>query len=308
VREALDHYFAQYGHQIYNLDFMAPTLGEEPLPALLGLRALVREPGKVAYAQQAEVVRERDELAEETARSFDWPRRFLFRKILPWAEQFAPYREEALFYVGAGWPTLRRFAHELGRRLTEVGALNMPDDVYFLESGELEQAIAARAAGQARPDVAHLADERRVLREAQKRLHPPAAVPPSAHLQFGPFDYSDRETQRRNAPDATTLLGFAVSAGRVTSPASVILSPADFGRMEPSTILVCPTTTPAWTPLFAQARGLVTDIGGILAHGSIVAREYGIPAVMGTGNATQRIANGQEITVDGTEGTVTLVG
>ena len=76
--------------------------------------------------------------------------------------------------------------------------------------------------------------------------------------------------------------------------------------MEPGTILVCPTTTPAWTPLFAQARGLVTDIGGILAHGSIVAREYGIPAVMGTGNATQRIASGQEITVDGSAGTVTL--
>lgn len=77
--------------------------------------------------------------------------------------------------------------------------------------------------------------------------------------------------------------------------------------MEPGTILVCRTTTPAWTPLFAQARGLVTDIGGILAHGSIVAREYGIPAVMGTGNATQRIARGQRVTVDGDAGVVTLV-
>jgi pyruvate,water dikinase len=76
--------------------------------------------------------------------------------------------------------------------------------------------------------------------------------------------------------------------------------------MEPGTVLVCPTSTPAWTPLFAMARGLVTDIGGLLAHGSIVAREYGIPAVMGTGNATQRIVSGQEITVDGSAGTVTL--
>ena len=78
--------------------------------------------------------------------------------------------------------------------------------------------------------------------------------------------------------------------------------------MEPGTILVCPTTTPAWTPLFAQARGLVTDIGGILAHGSIVAREYGVPAVMGTGSATQRIVSGQEITIDGSAGMVTLLG
>jgi rifampicin phosphotransferase len=69
---------------------------------------------------------------------------------------------------------------------------------------------------------------------------------------------------------------------------------------------VRPTTNPAWTPLFAQARGLVTDIGGVAAHGSIVAREYGIPAVMGTGNATQRIVSGRMVTVDGDAGVVTL--
>jgi phosphohistidine swiveling domain-containing protein len=308
LRADLDHYFARYGHQIYNLDFISPTLIDAPLPTLLGLKALVRDPERVAFARRAEVVRERDRLTAETERSLDWPPRWLFRKIVPWAQRFAPYREEGLFYVGAGWPKLRRLALELGRRLVVVGSLGAPDDIFFLESGELEQAIAARATGQGRPDLARLANERRELREAQKRLHPPAAVPPSEHLRVGPFDYSERETQRRNAPDATTLQGFAVSAGRVTAPASVILSPADFGTMEPGTILVCPTTTPAWTPLFAQASGLVTDIGGILAHGSIVAREYGIPAVMGTGNATQRIVDGQEITVDGSAGTVTLGG
>jgi phosphoenolpyruvate synthase/pyruvate phosphate dikinase len=77
--------------------------------------------------------------------------------------------------------------------------------------------------------------------------------------------------------------------------------------MEAGTILVCPTTTPAWTPLFSQARGLVTDVGGVLAHGSIVAREYGIPAVLGTGASTQRIQSGQTIRVDGDAGTVTLL-
>src|SRR5215207_6460817 len=89
--------------------------------------------------------------------------------------------------------------------------------------------------------------------------------------------------------------------------ASVIHSPSDFSRMEPGTILVCPTTTPAWTPLFSQASGLVTDVGGVLAHGSIVAREYDIPAVLGTGVATQRIRSGQRIRVDGDVGMVTLL-
>ncbi len=148
---------------------------------------------------------------------------------------------------------------------------------------------------------------RRELREARKRLHPPPVVPPDHKLRFGPFDMSPWETQWRNEPAGAVLRGFAVSPGQVTAPASVIRSPADFLQMEPGTILVCSTTTPAWTPLFSQARGLVTDVGGILAHGSIVAREYGIPAVLGTGIATTRIGSGQTILVDGDAGTVTLL-
>ena len=90
------------------------------------------------------------------------------------------------------------------------------------------------------------------------------------------------KTQQHNEPTGAILSGFAVSpAGG--APASVIHSPSDFSRMEPGTILVCPTTTPTWTPLFSQASGLVTDVGGVLAHGSIVAREYGIPCGAGDG-------------------------
>ena len=96
------------------------------------------------------------------------------------------------------------------------------------------------------------------------------------------------------------------SAGKVTAPARVLHGPEDFGQMRPGEVLVAGTTTPAWTPLFAMAAAVVTDIGGPLSHGSIVAREYGIPAVMGTGVATKRIQNGQMITVDGSAGLVVL--
>jgi pyruvate,water dikinase len=304
----LRHYLERYGHQIYNLDFAVPTQADDPLPVLLSVKALVQHTGRHVRARQVELARERDQVVEETDRSFGPLRRSLFRRVLRWAQRFGPYREEALFYLGAAWPTLRRLALELGRRLSEAGSLSTSDDVFYLQSAELEAASMARAAGQARPDLARLARERRGLREARRRLHPPAAVPPSFRWKLGPFDLSSRESQRRNTAEAAVLRGFAVSPGRVTAPASVILSPADFGKMAPGTILVCPTTTPAWTPLFAQARGLVTDVGGILAHGSIVAREYGIPAVMGTGNATRRIAGRQRVTVDGDVGTVTLVG
>ena len=300
-------YLDRYGHQVYNLDFAAPTQADDPLPVLLSLKAMVQQTGDAPRARQRAIVAERDARVEETVRSFDPLRRRLFRLVLGWAQRFGPDRERALFYMGAGWPTLRQLALELGRRLTESGSLLDEGDIFFLDTSEIKAAIAARTDAGARQDLARLARERRELREARKRLHPPPVVPPDYKPRLGPFDMSVWETQRRNEPAAAVLRGFAVSPGRVTAPASVIRSPEDFSRMEPGTILVCSTTTPAWTPLFSQARGLVTDVGGILAHGSIVAREYGIPAVLGTGTATTRITSGQTIQVDGDAGTVTLL-
>jgi pyruvate,water dikinase len=304
--DAFARYLDRYGHQVYNLDFVAPTQADDPLPVLLSLKAMVQRPGHDPRSRQQAIVAERDTLVDETARSFDPLRRKAFRTLLGWARRFGPDREQALFHMGAGWPTLRRLALELGKRLVEDGSLLAAEDVFFLETPEIRAGISARDPGQANPNLANLARERRELREARKRLHPPPVVPPDHKVRMGPFDMSAFETQRRNAPEGTTLSGFAVSPGQASAPASVIRSPDDFSRMEPGTILVCPTTTPAWTPLFSQARGLVTDVGGVLAHGSIVAREYGIPAVLGTGVATQRIRSGQRIRVDGNAGTVTL--
>lgn len=307
MRDGLRGYLDRYGHRLYSLDFALPTQGEEPLPVLLALQRSVEQPGPDFASRQAAIARERDQVVADTARSFGPLRRRLFRTLLAWAGGFGPYREEALFFVGAAWPPLRRLALELGRRLVAAGSLATAADVFFLESGELRAASEARAVGHARPDLARLAQERRELREARKKLHPPATVPPSFRLRLGPISGEIRESQRRNPDAGPTLRGFAVSPGRITAPASVLRSADDFGRMVPGSILVCATTTPAWTPLFAQAAGLVTDIGGVAAHGSIVAREYGIPAVMGTGIGTQRIAHGQLVTVDGDAGVVTLV-
>ena len=104
----------------------------------------------------------------------------------------------------------------------------------------------------------------------------------------------------------TVLKGLGTSSGQVTAPACVLYGPEDFPRMKPGDVLVATTTTPAWTPLFAMASAVVTDIGGPLSHSSIVAREYGIPAVMAARNATRHIQSGQMVTVDGKEGTVML--
>jgi pyruvate,water dikinase len=307
--EALHAHLLAYGHQVYNLDFVEPTQSEQPLPVLLSLQAMVRRGARQEQLDSVSRAEARKQLAAKTAQSLGVVRRRLFLRLLSWAQRFGPYREQALFYMGAAWPVLRRLALEFGSRGVAAGLFSTPEDVFYLTDEELS-GIDLSGNGRDQADFRALADERRQLREARKRLHPPARVPEDLRFKFGWFDmtrfFEVWETQKRNSGDAVELEGFAVSPGAVTGCAVVIHSLDDFIDMQPGGILVCPTTTPAWTPLFSQAAGLVTDIGGILAHGSIVAREYGIPAVLGTGNATQRIVTGQTITVDGTAGTVRL--
>jgi pyruvate,water dikinase len=154
--------------------------------------------------------------------------------------------------------------------------------------------------------MAEAVEERKRFARSARQATPPPVLPPSKRvwgISVESFTAVGAESQA-----GRTLKGAGTSAGRVTAPAQVLTGPEDFDRIRPGDVLVAAITTPAWTPLFAMASGVVTDIGGPLSHGSIVAREYGIPAVMGTGVATKRIRSGDAITVDGSAGTVTLPG
>lgn len=314
VLDRIDRYFADYGHQIYNLDYVAPTQSEDPLPMLSSLQALVGNPPEVgARERQASMARQRDALVEQTAESLNPVSRWAFERAWQTVRKHAPYRELILFHIGAAWPTVRAIAAELGDRLAAAGTLAAADDVYYLDSQEILAAAALGSGGSDQPDgdavdYRALVAERRQLREARMQLTPPPKVPERSAIKLGPLELHSLEpTRDEPSVDGAVLPGFAVSAGRITAPASVVHDLADVGAMQPGTILVCPTTTPAWTPLLSQAAGLVTDVGGALAHGSIVAREYGIPAVMGTGVATERIRSGMLLEVDGNAGTVRLL-
>jgi pyruvate,water dikinase len=103
------------------------------------------------------------------------------------------------------------------------------------------------------------------------------------------------------------LNGKGASAGVVRGPARVTLSQEDFGRIQPGDIIVCPSSNPSWVPVFTIAGGLVTNTGGVLSHAAVVAREFGLPAVVGIGDATTRIADGRLVEIDGTAGTVRLL-
>ena len=113
-------------------------------------------------------------------------------------------------------------------------------------------------------------------------------------------------TPAAKSADRDTLTGMPASPGRATGPARVILGPDDFARVRPGDVLVAQVTAPAWTPLFERVVAVITDGGSMAAHASLVAREYGIPAVVGTGDATTRLRDGQIVTVDGGAGTVEL--
>ncbi|MEE2913968.1 MAG: PEP/pyruvate-binding domain-containing protein [Pseudomonadota bacterium] len=314
VREGIDQYVAAYGHQIFTLDFAHPLERERPLNLMRSLLSLILQSDYDPIEKHRALGQKRRTIVREALQFFKGRKRLEFIALLWRARHFYPNREEAMFHMGKACTVFRPFAKELGRRLVEDDTRVNADDIYFLTTGELSRAIRAMVVSTGRlakmrpdvkiasgiPEYRHLAVERRQLREARRRLTAPVAVP-------GPPLWAPPKTEDEEVKDANVLKGSAVSPGYATAQASVLMSPDDFNRMKPGTILVCPTTTPAWTQLFPQAKGLVTDIGGILAHGSIVAREYGIPAVLGLGDATKRIKDGQTITIDGNRGTVVIV-
>jgi len=194
---------------------------------------------------------------------------------------------------------------ELGRRFVQAGIIAQSEDIFWLEVEQVRQAVAALERGEPLSSMAERVARRQATHEALERVTPPPMLPPKK--KYMGFDMADFTPATAESQTGGTLKGIGASVGLATAPACVLHGPEDFDRMRPGDVLVAATTTPAWTPLFAMASAVVTDIGGPLSHGSIVAREYGIPAVMGTGVATRRIRSEQVITVDGSAGVVTLV-
>ena len=304
ILKDIDTYLQKYGHQGYSLDFCEPTQQEDPSALFVTLKNMVRREDYDPKQHEQEANRKKEKALKDIGELLEGLQCWQFRYRLWFANKYYPMREESCFVLGMAWPALRPMAAELGRRMVEVGTFKQPDDVYHMYTAELEEAMKFRADNKAKPKLGELAQERRELRERRKRLHPPGTCPPEASEMPG---IAFKETQIKNDDSSDTLMGIPVSPGTITAEASVIMNPSEFSNMVPGSILICPMTSPAWTQLFAHAQGLVTDIGGILGHGSIVAREYGIPAVVGTGNGTQRIKHSQLIEVDGDSGTVKLL-
>jgi pyruvate,water dikinase len=296
----------EFGHLIYDLDFAKPLPLDDPSPMLETLKMYLRGEGMNPHERQQTLETKRVRAVENALRRIKGLRRWVFTKALNWAQPLAEAREDGIAAIGLGYPLVRQLLRELGRRLVAANVIEQPDDIFWLRENELEQAVAILTRGESSVSMVERIQERRNFSRTVKSVTPPTVLPPSKRVwgvKVESFTAADESSQT-----GSTLKGAGTSAGRVTAPARVLHGPEDFDQMKPGEVLVAGITTPAWTPLFAMASGVVTDIGGPLSHGSIVAREYGIPAVMGTGVATKRIRSGQVITVDGSAGTVTLKG
>jgi rifampicin phosphotransferase len=300
-RRLADH-LARFGHSIYDLDFAKAVLADDPLPVVETLRFFMIGQAPDPYARQAAAAAARDQATHTMFTRLRGLRLSLFWRLVRLAQAFAPLREDALAEVGLGWPVLRRLLHELGQRLVTGSAITSSDDVFWLALSELQATAAALDAGQAAPNARTVIAERRATWERQCALTPPAALPKGGARFLG-IDWMPARTEQTAG---NTVKGIGASPGRVIGVARVIHGPNEFSQMQQGDILVAKITTPAWTPLFTLASGVVTDVGGPLSHSSIVAREYHIPAVLGCGVATERLHTGQRVTVDGDAGTVTI--
>ena len=304
-RERMRGYLDAFGHLIYDLDFAKPLPKDDPTPMLETIKMYLRGEGANPHERQETAAQRRLQASENTLKRLSGLRRWAFRTTLRLAQRQAEVREDGIADIGLGYPLLRAMLFELGRRLVAAGAIGQADDIFWLERAEIEASIGAMEQGGVINSLADSVRERKALWQSKKLLVPPPTLPPTK--KYMGFDIEAFVGAGEVGQVGDTLKGVAASAGRVTGTARVLHGPQDFDQMQAGDILVAKITTPAWTPLFAMASGVVTDIGGPLSHGSIVAREYGIPAVLGTGMATYRITSGQKIAVDGDAGLVTLL-
>jgi pyruvate,water dikinase len=304
-RSRFQEHLDRHGRMVYDLDFAKPVPADDPAPIFDTLKFYLRGEGKDPHERQREAAVRREEWTVAMMGRLDPARRRVFRHLLRWTQKYVPLRENALADVGLAWPLMRRMLLELGRRLVAGGATEGPEDVFWLEGEELRGAAEAPDADRRElEDLSGGVRERKAEWLARRRATPPPLLPEGR--RFLGLDVRRWLPARPEEPAEDTIEGVGASSGTITAPARLLRGPEDFGEMRPGEVLVAGITTPAWTPLFALASAVVTDVGGPLSHGSIVAREYGIPAVLGTGVATRRIESGQRIRVDGDAGTVTL--
>lgn len=277
--------------------------------------------GEAIDRPQPELLAERDRLTDEYRQLLPADRREAFDQSLELARLVAPHLQDHNFYIEHRhhtifWNKLREFAD----RVVDAGLLDEQEDLFYLNRWEVGQALfdTANSWAQASPGLTRhwrsLVSRRREIVEALRAWVPePAvgAVPGQLGglltAQFGITMDTVEGWLRGDSDDGQQLSGIAASPGVVEGPARVVTSTEQIDEVRDGEILVCTATAPAWAPVFGKVRGAVSDVGGMMSHAAILCREYGMPAVLGTGVGTRRIHSGDLLQVDGDHGVVRVL-
>jgi phosphohistidine swiveling domain-containing protein len=299
VRAFLD----EHGHLGQSFDDLPlASWGEEPALLLAEIAKRLDSPPENAEARRSRLAHEADELAEGVrARLADRLDELeQFDRILQAARRIGPITEIHNYWIDRkAQAQVRRLALRAGARLVRDGVLDRSEDLFYLDRAEVAELLLDPA------DRRALVSERRDAHERWRRFVPPHVVGKAPDPPSGPADRFDGA--RIESTDADVLRGTGASAGQARGTARIILSSAEFDRVQRGDIIVCPSSNPSWVPVFTIAAGLVTNTGGVLSHAAVVAREFGLPAVVGAAGATTRISNGQQLEIDGTAGTVRIL-
>jgi rifampicin phosphotransferase len=324
---AFEAYLREHGCRVLRHEMAEPCLDEQPDLVI----ALIRDQLVTGFDPDAteEALRVQRTAARAEALRLLAERspaeRNRFDRILDRALDAYPVREDnECFTTSVPFALARRAAREIGRRLSARGLLARSDDAFWLKPVQLRaalresldcHALATRKAGERAWALAHPGP---ASYGSPPGPPPPlSALPAEARLANEAFLWAVEQNigshalghgvQGEEASDVTVLSGIPVSAGSYTGPARIIRSESEFDRLRPGDVLVCPVTSPVWSVLFPSIGALVTDIGGMLSHPAIIAREYRVPAVVATGDGTSRLTDGQIVTVDGTSGVVRVL-
>ena len=304
IQTALTQFLDRYGMRgLAEIDFGQPRWREQPLPIFSALQSYLTiadetaAPDRVFHQGQKAAALATKRLADAATDAWRTP---LAGSLVYWLAKrvraLAGFRESPKFTMIRSAVIAREALLESGRELVDNGVLERADDLFFLTRRELKT-LAMNAPGRlakAGPG------------EATNLPQRSSAVSPSPVCSSVTVRPSLRVFPQSDGADENSLVGSGVSPGLVEGTVQVVMNPLE-ARLQSGDILVCPGTDPSWTPLFLAAGGLVMEVGGMMTHGSVVAREYGIPAVAGVDRATERLQTGQKVRVDGSSGRIELL-
>jgi pyruvate,water dikinase len=296
IRSFLDKYGVRC---VGEIDITRPRWSERPaalVPVILGNIANF-EPGaggrrfeqgwQEAHDRKMELLARLRELPDGARKAVET------KRMIDRLRTFAGYREFPKYVIVRRYFLYKRALLEEARRLVQARVLDDEEDIFYLTFDELHDVVRTNRADD------QLVGQRREEFRSFQALRPPRVLTSDGEILTGSY--------RRDGVPPGTFVGLPVSAGTVEGRARVILDMAE-ADVEPGDILVTAHTDPSWSPLFLAIAGLVTEVGGLMTHGAVIAREYGLPAVVGVDDATRLIADGQRIRVNGTDGYIEILG